>query len=205
MLVICSAPFWAALSTGLFLAILSMLFSFAGLVAYGLCIYRMFSRNLDKRRAENRRYVTFHERQKKKRNQAVNRFRNRKIYKYFKCPGCKAWLRLKRGSGVVTITCEESDVTILYAINGDPLEGRVYAAPFEVAEDAVVSAVAVRSGKKAELSVKGTSVAQSQMRVVSRRYYNENGVELTSPEVGVTIVAVEYEDGTTRVYKMVRR
>lgn len=108
-------------------------------------------------------------------------------------------------NGVVTITCEESDVTILYAINGDPLEGRVYAAPFEVAEDAVVSAVAVRSGKKAELSVKGTSVAQSQMRVVSRRYYNENGVELTSPEVGVTIVAVEYEDGTTRVYKMVRR
>lgn len=87
------------------LAIVSMLFSFAGLVAYGLCIYRMFSRDLDKRRAENRRYVTFMERQKKKRNQAANRFRNRKVYKYFKCPGCKAWLRLKRGSGVVTITC----------------------------------------------------------------------------------------------------
>ena len=83
----------------------SMLFSFAGLLAYGLCIYRMFSRNLDKRRAENRRYVTFMERQKKKRNQAANRFRNRKVYKYFKCPGCKAWLRLPRGSGVVTITC----------------------------------------------------------------------------------------------------
>ena len=87
------------------LSIVSMLFSFAGLLAYGLCIYRMFSRNLDKRRAENRRYVTFMERQKKKRNQAANRFRNRKVYKYFKCPGCKAWLRLKRGSGVVTITC----------------------------------------------------------------------------------------------------
>ncbi|MBE5793293.1 MAG: hypothetical protein E7323_01260 [Clostridiales bacterium] len=87
------------------LALLSMLFSFAGMAAYILCVYRMFSRNLDKRRAENRRYVTFMERQKKKRNQAANRFKNRKIYKYFKCPGCKAWLRLKRGSGVVTITC----------------------------------------------------------------------------------------------------
>ena len=87
------------------LAMVSMLLSFAGLAAYVFCIYRMFSRNLDKRRAENRRYVTFRDRQKKKRTQAVNRFKNRKIYKYFKCPGCKAWLRLKRGSGVVTITC----------------------------------------------------------------------------------------------------
>ncbi len=87
------------------LAVLSMLLHFVGFAAYVLCIYRMFSRQLDKRRAENRRYVAFMERQKKKRTQAVNRFKNRKIYKYFKCPGCKAWLRLKRGSGVVTITC----------------------------------------------------------------------------------------------------
>ena len=108
-------------------------------------------------------------------------------------------------NGVVTITCEETDVTILYAINGDPLEGNVYTAPFEVAEDAVVSAVAVRRGDKAELSVQGTGVAQSRMRVVSRRYYSENGVELTSPEDGVTIVAAEYEDGSTRVYKIVKR
>ena len=108
-------------------------------------------------------------------------------------------------NGVVTITCEETDVTILYAINGDPLEGSVYTAPFEVAEDAVVSAVAVRRGDKAELSVQGTGVAQSRMRVVSRRYYSENGVELTSPEDGVTIVAAEYEDGSTRVFKMVKK
>lgn len=108
-------------------------------------------------------------------------------------------------NGVVTITCEETDVTILYAINGDPLEGSVYTAPFEVPEDAVVSAVAVRRGDKAELSVQGTGVAQSRMRVVSRRYYSENGVELTSPEDGVTIVAAEYEDGSTRVYKIVKR
>ena len=108
-------------------------------------------------------------------------------------------------NGVVTITCDETDVTILYAINGDPLEGSVYTAPFEVAEDAVVSAVAVRRGDKAELSVQGTGVAQSRMRVVSRRYYSENGVELTSPEDGVTIVAAEYEDGSTRVFKMVKK
>ena len=69
----------------------------------------------------------------------------------------------------------------------------------------MVSAVAVRRGDKAELSVQGTGVAQSRMRVVSRRYYSENGVELTSPEDGVTIVAAEYEDGSTRVFKMVKK
>lgn len=89
-------PFWA---------LLSMLLTLAGFAAYAYSLYRMFSRNLDKRRAENRRYVTFMERQKKKRTQAMNRFKNRKVYKYFKCPGCKAWLRLKKGSGVVTVTC----------------------------------------------------------------------------------------------------
>ena len=108
-------------------------------------------------------------------------------------------------SGVVTITCEQEDAIILYAINGDPIEGCVYTAPFEVPEDAVVSAVAVRSSAKAELSVTGTGVAQSQMRVVSRRYFAENGVEVTSPEAGVTIVVAEYEDGTTQVYKLVKR
>ena len=37
--------------------------------------------------------------------QAKNRFKNRKQYKYFRCPSCKAWLRLPRGKGVVTVTC----------------------------------------------------------------------------------------------------
>lgn len=87
------------------LSVVSMLLSLAGLAAYIFCLYRMFSRNLEKRRAENRRYVAFCDRQKKKRTQAANRFKNRKIYKYFKCPGCKAWMRLKRGNSVVTITC----------------------------------------------------------------------------------------------------
>ena len=87
------------------LAFLSMILSLASMALYVYCIYRMFSRNLEKRRAENRRYITFADRQKKKASQAVYRFKHRKVYKYFKCPGCKAWLRLKRGSGVATVTC----------------------------------------------------------------------------------------------------
>ena len=86
-------------------ALLGLLFNTLGFAAYVYCIFRVFSRNVDKRRAENRRYVTLMEKRKTQRRQAKVRFQNRKTYKYFKCPGCKAWLRLKHGSGVVTITC----------------------------------------------------------------------------------------------------
>lgn len=85
--------------------VLGMLVSTAGLAAYVYCVVRMFSRNVDKRRAENRRYMAFTEKKRTERRQAKVRFQNRKKYKYFKCPGCKAWLRLPRESGVVTVTC----------------------------------------------------------------------------------------------------
>ncbi len=87
------------------IALIGMLLNLVGFAAYVFCVFRMFSRNLDKRRAENRRYVTMAEKKKTERRQARVRFQNRKTYKYFKCPGCKAWLRLSRGKGVVTITC----------------------------------------------------------------------------------------------------
>ena len=85
--------------------ILGILLNIAGFAAYVFSLFRVFSRNVDKRRAENRRYVTMMEKKKTLRRQAKVRFQNRKTYKYFKCPGCKAWLRLTRGKGVVTVTC----------------------------------------------------------------------------------------------------
>ncbi len=85
--------------------VLGMLLSTAGSAACVYCVVRMFSRNVDKRRAENRRYMAFMEKKRTERRQAKVRFQNRKKYKYFKCPGCRAWLRLPHGSGVVTVTC----------------------------------------------------------------------------------------------------
>lgn len=86
--------------------LLGMLLNLLGFAAYFFSLFRVFSRNVEKRRAENRRYVTMAERKKTQRRQAKVRFQNRKTYKYFKCPGCKAWMRLSRGKGVVTITCK---------------------------------------------------------------------------------------------------
>lgn len=86
-------------------ALLGMLLNLAGFAAYLFAIFRIFSRNNEKRDAENRRYLSMRERRKTSRRQARVRFENRKKYKYFKCPGCKTWLRVPRGTGVVTVTC----------------------------------------------------------------------------------------------------
>jgi flagellar biosynthesis component FlhA len=81
------------------------LLTLIGLAAYIVVIYRMFSRNIEKRRAENQRYLIVMNKWKTKWNQAAARRQNRKEYKYFKCPNCHSWLRLPHKVGEVTVTC----------------------------------------------------------------------------------------------------
>lgn len=102
---------------GLILMVPAMLFSSAilngvSMAVYVLAIFRVFSRNTVKRSAENRLYLN---QTMKLRNQTTkirkaivhrrNRFKNRKQYRYFKCPNCKSWLRVPRGKGQVKVTC----------------------------------------------------------------------------------------------------
>ena len=98
------------LYTGLGLSIADMflgtgILGMAGFALYVITIYRMFSRNREKRMAENRKYVMLTSDWKKKFRQYKLRLKNSKQYKYFKCPNCKALLRLSRGCGQVHVTC----------------------------------------------------------------------------------------------------
>lgn len=95
---------------GLGLSILDMflgtgLLGILGLVLYFFTIFRMFSRNKPKRMAENQKYLALTGNLGTKARQAIQRFKNRKLYKYFKCPKCRAMLRLTRGCGQVHVTC----------------------------------------------------------------------------------------------------
>jgi hypothetical protein len=81
------------------------LFSLVGFASYVWTIFRMFSRNNDKRIAENRKYIELTSNWKLKSSQFMKRMKNSKDYKYFKCPNCKVLLRMKRGSGEKDITC----------------------------------------------------------------------------------------------------
>ena len=75
----------------------------AALILYVL--FRMFSRNTARRTAENAWFWNKTAKLRTAFSQARVRFKNRKEYKYFRCPKCHAWLKLKRGSGEGTLTC----------------------------------------------------------------------------------------------------
>ena len=76
-----------------------------GMAAYVLSIYRTLSRNVEKRYAENAKFLSFWHGWRSSLSQFVNRVKNMRKYKYFKCPECHARLRLPRKVGEVTVTC----------------------------------------------------------------------------------------------------
>ena len=79
--------------------------SVIGLALYIITLFRMFSRNHEKRVAENRKYIELTSGWKTKIRQFTRRMKNRRDYRYFKCPNCTVLLRMKRGSGEKDITC----------------------------------------------------------------------------------------------------
>ena len=82
-----------------------VLLSFPGLILYVVTLFRMFSRNRNARIRENQKYLAVTGNWNTKARQFILRQKNRKEYKYFKCPGCGQLLRLKRGCGEKDITC----------------------------------------------------------------------------------------------------
>ena len=66
--------------------------SLLGFALYVWTLFRMFSRNNDKRFAENRKYIELTSNWKTRIRQFVKRMKNRRDYRYFKCPNCKVLL-----------------------------------------------------------------------------------------------------------------
>ena len=69
--------------------------------------FRIFSRNLSKRRAENAKYYHY-------RSKVINGFRDwrdrrrqSRDFKFFRCPSCRAMLRVPRGKGRIRVTCRK--------------------------------------------------------------------------------------------------
>ena len=78
---------------------------FLGMALYIVTIFRMLSRNQEARIRENQKYMALTGNWSTKITQFIRRMKNRKEYKYFRCPNCKQLLRLKRGCGENQITC----------------------------------------------------------------------------------------------------
>ena len=77
------------------------------LILLGYSYFRMLSRNIYKRREENARYL-----QRKAKVTAWFRLRKerwvqRREYKFFTCPSCRAVMRVPRGRGKIKIVCRK--------------------------------------------------------------------------------------------------
>ena len=68
------------------------------LTLVGVIFWRMFSRNVAKRRHANEKFCGFFRLRR-------NKFRDRKTHIYRKCPSCRAVLRLPRAKGKHNVVC----------------------------------------------------------------------------------------------------
>lgn len=70
--------------------------SLAGLVVMWLAIFRMFSRNIARRQSEYMTYYRLTSGIRKKFNLWKSMFKERNTHKYYKCPKCKAHVRIRK-------------------------------------------------------------------------------------------------------------
>ncbi len=68
--------------------------------------FRMFSKNIYKRRVELDKYMGIRNKVMGKINLRKQMWRERKMYKYFTCPKCKSVWRFPKGKGKIEITCK---------------------------------------------------------------------------------------------------
>lgn len=86
---------------------LSSLMLTLSVVCLSLSYFRTISRNLPKRQAENARYLAQKQRVTEFLGMKGEQFRQRRSYRFYKCPGCKATMRVPRGKGRVRIICRK--------------------------------------------------------------------------------------------------
>ena len=79
----------------------------AVLALLGYIYFRMFSRNLTKRREENGKFLRMLYSVQAGLKIRREKWVQRKDYKFFTCPSCKTMLRVPRGHGKIKIVCRK--------------------------------------------------------------------------------------------------
>lgn len=67
--------------------------------------FRVFSKNVPKRYAENQKFCNFRYDMAIKRNNWKKQWAQRKIYRFYRCPMCRQKVRVPKGRGRICITC----------------------------------------------------------------------------------------------------
>ena len=84
--------------------------SWVALIVLVWDLYRMLSRQIDRRRAENARFMTLAGPIIRwyKMRRTIHRDRD---HRYFRCPNCGQYLRVPRGKGKITVNCRNCGVS----------------------------------------------------------------------------------------------
>lgn len=90
------------------LFVISLFIPEISFLCYAVIIYtlfRMFSKQVYKRRIENEWFLNKTAGIRKFLNRQKNKWKYRKTHKYLKCPHCHQYLRVPKGKGNITVTC----------------------------------------------------------------------------------------------------
>ena len=69
------------------------------------CIWRIFSRNISRRYAENQKFMQVFSPVQNMIVSKISGARDLKTHRHFRCPSCKQKIRVPRGRGKIQITC----------------------------------------------------------------------------------------------------
>ena len=93
------------------IAYVGLVLYYGSVILWVLVLFRMFSRNLRKRQAENQKWLQARSRRRSAASAAKAR-RADKDHKYFTCRQCRAICRVPVGKGKVIITCPKCGAEI---------------------------------------------------------------------------------------------
>ena len=72
---------------------------------FGLALFRLLSRNIYRRRAENDKFIKYWWPIRTRIKRVTDRIKQARTFKIFKCKKCKNKLRIPRGKGKLQVTC----------------------------------------------------------------------------------------------------
>ncbi len=99
------------LSLALIVLVINLFVKTAALSAVALVLiaysyYRIFSRDISARYAENKKFLTSIDPLRKKFFSSKTKYENRKVYKYIRCPKCKFEMKVPKDKGKIRVTCK---------------------------------------------------------------------------------------------------
>lgn len=100
----------ALLILGMILTVLGNLFQIPWLtilsyLPFLLCLFRIFSRNVNKRRMENNKFFKLWFPVKQRLFRLRHRMKDEKNYRFYKCPKCRILVKVPRDRGKIKIKC----------------------------------------------------------------------------------------------------